>query len=222
MPKTSGSPGEYMEVDLGRLEVRNSIAWEEGQQRTLLDSLQVGRPGEGRARARPGQGQGPGKGKGRARAAAAAAAAAACWMGAACRWQVHAGGGQRPDSPPPPPGVRPQVRLSKVSGVVGMGGRRRNNIIREMGDGVRVAVVRALASDAAALPALQVSARQHGPAAVCCARAPWPWARAQLSHTPSRALLVPDVRRKGRKPLPHGPPRPLRPSLCRWPWLCRS
>ncbi len=48
------------------------------------------------------------------------------------------------------------MRLSKVSGVVAMGGRRRNNIIREMGDGVRVSVVRALASDAALWPAMQV------------------------------------------------------------------
>lgn len=38
-----------------------------------------------------------------------------------------------------------------------MGGKRRNNIIREMGDGVKVSVVRALATHLQVLPAMQVS-----------------------------------------------------------------
>lgn len=46
MPKTSSSP-DYMEVDLGRLDIRNTIAYEEGSAAapghgTLLDNLQVG------------------------------------------------------------------------------------------------------------------------------------------------------------------------------------
>ncbi len=49
MPKTSSSP-DYMEVDLGRLDIRNTIAYEEGSSAvpghgTLLDNLEVGGAG---------------------------------------------------------------------------------------------------------------------------------------------------------------------------------